>query len=302
MILAAPCRFSKATSDAFKNWCRARGVQECYLWGRPEIEDALYQPKNDHLLFAYFGFSLQMRRRQQASSLKRVISLKRTLNRLFPQDTSFGKPAVLRDPQDDRYPFVESARFEDDKPLWLPTLIMGVGRLGLRVALRRYLAYYSYDDGTWDAATKINQAIPIHRDNPWYDLQFPPEDRETHDGLIQDWWSLRDVNQYHLMFVGHIPYDDIIAIDDIGDDHLRSPTVFMTFNESKPPFDKRWDLYFHPSSSFSSNIEFHKEGHIRVFPDRFRDLEWERGWFQRNEIPYATTLAEVRRNTQGVSK
>ena len=31
---------------------------EFYLWGAGELEDMLYQPKNDHILFAFFGISL----------------------------------------------------------------------------------------------------------------------------------------------------------------------------------------------------------------------------------------------------
>lgn len=37
------------------------GVREPYLCGKAEIEDLLFQPKNDHLLFTYFRFSLAIR-------------------------------------------------------------------------------------------------------------------------------------------------------------------------------------------------------------------------------------------------
>ena len=62
LIFAAACNFSKKSIDSFRAWCLAKGVQEAYLWGHATIEDFLYQPKNDHLLFAYFGISLQIRR------------------------------------------------------------------------------------------------------------------------------------------------------------------------------------------------------------------------------------------------
>src|SRR5690348_1759210 len=51
-ILAAPAHFSKTAHDKFREELRNRGVMEFYLWGAGELEDMLYQPKNDHILFA----------------------------------------------------------------------------------------------------------------------------------------------------------------------------------------------------------------------------------------------------------
>jgi hypothetical protein len=54
-IFAAACDFSKSARDLFRDRTRALGVAEALLWGKAEVEDMLVQPKNDHLLFAYFG-------------------------------------------------------------------------------------------------------------------------------------------------------------------------------------------------------------------------------------------------------
>lgn len=59
VVLAAPCEFSKTARDVFNEELSRRGVREFFLWGKADIEDLLYQPKNDHLLHAYFGISLQ---------------------------------------------------------------------------------------------------------------------------------------------------------------------------------------------------------------------------------------------------
>jgi hypothetical protein len=59
VILAAPCDFSKKARDVFSDQLGRRGVREFYLWGKADIEDLLYRPENDHLLYAYFGISLQ---------------------------------------------------------------------------------------------------------------------------------------------------------------------------------------------------------------------------------------------------
>lgn len=290
IVIAAPTKFSKSTSDQFKAWCRERGVQECYLWGRPEIEDALYQPKNDHLLFAYFGISLQVRKRQQTSTLKRTIALKRTLQKHFPKAGLFGKPGLLRDPSDDRYPDASGERFESDKPLWLPTFILGLNHMGLAVASKRFLSYYDYESGTWDFASRINQAIPFEGDNPWYAQQMPTSDQELDAELTEVWRKLPGGRRHHLVFVGFIPYEEILAVDDVGDESLRVPTLFANFRDGVPPFRKQFQLSFLPADGWSGATPFHTTGHVRVFEDRFRDVAWERGWFERNGIEYSTEL------------
>lgn len=70
MIFAAPCHFSKKARDRFISTIREHGVQEFQLWGRAELEDLLLQPKNDHLLFAYFQTSLRVQRRSAKSLIR----------------------------------------------------------------------------------------------------------------------------------------------------------------------------------------------------------------------------------------
>ena len=79
LIFAAACGFSKKTHDVFNEKCRALGIQEFYLRGKGAIEDLLYQPRNDHLLFAYFGFLLTIQRRTLQATLRRDIATKKRL-------------------------------------------------------------------------------------------------------------------------------------------------------------------------------------------------------------------------------
>lgn len=58
VLLVAPCDFSKRARDLFRNELQKRSVREFYLWGKADLEDLLYQRKNDHLLYSYFGISL----------------------------------------------------------------------------------------------------------------------------------------------------------------------------------------------------------------------------------------------------
>ncbi|MES1200364.1 MAG: restriction endonuclease [Pseudomonadota bacterium] len=81
VIFAAACDFSKTARDKYREKVRALGFAEAYLWGKAEIEDALFQPKNDHLLFAYFGISLQARRRSLRSDVRARLAAKRKVKR-----------------------------------------------------------------------------------------------------------------------------------------------------------------------------------------------------------------------------
>jgi hypothetical protein len=61
LVFTAACDFSKKARDDFAKKCREMNLEEWHLWGKAELEDRLFRPENDHLLFAYFGFSLTIR-------------------------------------------------------------------------------------------------------------------------------------------------------------------------------------------------------------------------------------------------
>jgi hypothetical protein len=90
------------------------------------------------------------------------------------------------------------------------------------------------------------------------------------------------------LWIGNVSYDDIIEIDDVRDDFLQVPTIFVHFKNGNPPFSDRFRLAFYPRSSIARKIDFRPEGHVRVFADKFRDLDWERPWFEKHNVPYST--------------
>ena len=56
LIVAAACDVSEKAITAFHDERIKRGVSEGHLWTRAHLEDMLFRPENDLLLFAYFGF------------------------------------------------------------------------------------------------------------------------------------------------------------------------------------------------------------------------------------------------------
>ena len=285
------CNFSKKSIDAFHDWCSTKGIQEFHLWGHAAIEDFLYQPKNDHLLFAYFGLSHSIGHQKVSSSIRRVVSLKRKLKTLLPEAFP-GTQIVLRDVTDDRYPDTQGQGLLAGGFLWLPCYAKGIAQQGLRVLIRQHWAYYDYKRDVWDFASGINLAIPEPRKNPWYDAQVD-EDCEIRskreNDLSQFWSKLPTLGQQRVSLFAHIDYDDIIEIDDVGDDLLEGvPTIFVNFGNYEPPFSDRCQIAYHAIDDYTSEVPFRGTGHVRLFPDRFRDVEWEHNWFRKNNFRYAT--------------
>lgn len=103
IVFAAACDFSKKARDAAFAWCRRNGIGEAHLWGKGELEDQLFQPKNDHLLFAYFGVSLTIRRRSQATQLRAQLATKRRLAKAISMSSA---DVLLRDPAAANYPYI----------------------------------------------------------------------------------------------------------------------------------------------------------------------------------------------------
>jgi hypothetical protein len=107
IIVAAACDVSARTVAAFRDEAFERNVREAYLWTKAQLEDMLFRPAWDHLLFAYFGISLGTRRRSQLQQVRSRIALKRKLLRALEWESiedGDPKPVLIRDILDDAYP------------------------------------------------------------------------------------------------------------------------------------------------------------------------------------------------------
>lgn len=280
LLFVASCDFSKATRDACREWCRERGLQEVHVWGRAEIEDQLYQPKNDHLLFAYFGFSLQVRRRSAATALRRVTTLKRKIKRVFPNDGRWGTPVLLRDPSDDRYPWTDGrplARGLDGQGfLWRLAHARGVGVQGLQVLHRCFHGYYHHGTGHWDIASAVDRSRPSDdSDDMWPLLD---EDKRLQREVIDAWMTLPQGNQGFFHIILELPYSDILEIDEVGDSVCKAPAVFTTFVAGKAPLTDEWAEAYFQTTGCGGKQQVNYHDRVRLFPDHFRSIAWETAW------------------------
>lgn len=240
IIVAAPADFSKKSRDAFRLWCSENGISECYLWGKAEIEGSLFQPKNDHLLFAYFGLSLTIRRRSLQTQLRAQTTIKRKLKRAIEKNTGV---VLIRDVEDEAYPYMPSDLDEPaasgDDPL-LRWWVCGGACLthrGLEVIGRKYFAFIDTDEEHWDAANVFDDALLSGQQDPWKGRVHAHEDRQK----IYEFWTSLEGGAAWLTVWGIIPFDHIVEVDDVGDEVTEHPHVYVkTPKGERIPF---WDTY-----------------------------------------------------------
>jgi hypothetical protein len=264
IIFAACADFSKRARDGFRSWCIEHGLREFFLWGKAELEDALFQSKNDRLLFAYFGLSLTIRRRSEQARLRSQTTIKRKLKRSIE-----GKFAILiRDVVDSNYPYTEGR--ENTFAWWVfasPRLTFR----GLECKNRRYFAYIDDDLTHWDYANAFNDAQLGQHADPWRGHLSDDYPAESRMELVQFWDALPPRNKAWLTVWGVIPFDAILEVDEIGDDLTTHPHIYVTADTAASrPFEFDYPLLSFADSWAGAEADPARETRIQKFPAKFR--------------------------------
>jgi Restriction endonuclease len=261
-ILAAPTHFSKATHDKFREELRKRGVMEFYLWGAGELEDMLYQPKNDHILFGFFGISLVARRRSKTTAIRSSVTAKNKLLRILGEDPS-SRSVLLRDINDEHYPYKSEYVDFEQRPRWKMFDAVEFHPLGLIVQVWERYAYFDKKKGEWDYTEAVDLAVPV--DSPDRDRR----DRKDEDKrlAVQGFWEqLPRASRVTLNTYGLVKFNSMDFIDEKGDSAHRCPHIFVDFQGERGPFSgfsKRLKVNKH----YQEDIDGLKR--VNVFPKKF---------------------------------
>ncbi|SEJ62090.1 hypothetical protein [Paraburkholderia diazotrophica] len=225
IIFTAACDFSKAARDLFRDRCIQMGLQEWHIWGKGEVEDRLFRPENDGLLFAYFGVSLTIRRRSQRADLRSKLAMKRKANRLLgPKEHG---SVLLRSPDALQYPYSAEIHNFERLPPWYVRRYVGLSHDGLKFSLHRHFAFLSDDGKSWDAMLCCHDATRLH-DDPW-----TPEVNSPHVKRAEAWriWNeLPEQNKAWLDIEGIVPFDTVLDIDELGDECFSAPHAYVPFD------------------------------------------------------------------------
>lgn len=231
-ILASSSNFSKKSRDIFKLTLNELGVKEFYIYGKAEIEDLLFQPKYDHLLFAYFGISLQKRKRSLKSNLMARLTTKRKLTKVIggigaiDYQTVFIKPSEQFD-----YP-----KIHDDKNLvwrFYETAVYQPGDC-ISVYAKKYLAYVNWETGEWDMIENLDLALRRYP-NIWsLDEKFYDKYDRHHSEAYEKWNLVQPNNQAFHIELKAIHFDRIVLVDEIGDAYHQPPHIVVDYINGSP--------------------------------------------------------------------
>jgi len=230
-ILAASANFSKNSHDVFREELREKGVREFTIWGKAALEDLLYQPRNDRLLFAFFGLSLVTRRRSKTTQVRSAITIKNRLYKLLggPERT-LHSDVLLRDINADDYPFESNYPDFSENPRWKKRVAVGHHPQGLEVHCGKFHAFVDRIKKQWDYTELSNM---IDR----------PEDQEE----FREWSESNSLVSQLLVgeprsrigvfdVFGLLAYDDILLLDPEGDAEFNMPHIFMEWSDRQSPY------------------------------------------------------------------
>lgn len=231
-ILAASANFSKESYDIFRKELRGKGVMEFYLWGKAELEDMLHLPKNDRILFTFFGISLVSKRRSRTTEIRSAVGIKNKLFRTVGAGDHFSQSILVRDLKDVNYPYKDFYKDFNDKPRWKEYIAFSHHALGLLCHGQEYFAYIDTEKKEWHFTKEIN-LIHLQREHDEDKRKQAFGKRE----LVVDFWDfLPRKNKGNFIVDYLIKYSDIALVDDKGDIYYNFPHLYIDFMGDMGPF------------------------------------------------------------------
>lgn len=274
LIFVASCHFSKKSRDIFYTTIRNSKIQEAHLWDKSKLEDMLFQPKNDHLLFAYFGISILVRQKSLKSQIRNKLIIKRKLIRFLGElcANHYHEEILIRDIQDTHYPYSGNIKDFKTNPKWKQFYFLGHSHNGINILFRDYYAYLADDGEKWDYIDMVDKAIPD--ENPWLN-KYSDEKIALKDEIWKFWYEIPEKNRAWLKVIKVIPYEKIVEIDEHGDTilsqfHRKVPHIYVIYERDKIPFAQvRAELSIAGSNTYIVNPDL--KNRINYFPDKYKE-------------------------------
>jgi hypothetical protein len=267
-ILAAPVNFSKTSYDTFRTELVAKGVMEFYLWGKAELESMLQLPKNDRVLFTFFGISLVSRRRSRLAEIRGKVNAKNKLLRTFKSEAGHW-PVLLRDANDEHYPFED--RYPDfaKTPRWKKYEARRIHPHGLVVRDSQWYAYIDIDNKEFDYTDKFSLIPQQYRfdDDDW---EARKNETELSNAVEHFWDHFPNRCKAEFCRNGLVKFEDMLVIDDKGIGPDQCPHIFVEFKGSAGPFTDSSE-FFEVRRGYSDPERIWPQDfkRIKVFPETF---------------------------------
>jgi hypothetical protein len=266
-ILAVASDVSRKARDVFREEMVARGIEQFAIWARGELEDRLFQPENDHLLFAYFNLSLRARRRSAVTTIRSEIAIKKQLQKLL-DDRSNGGFVLLRDPEDGRYPDDPAAGEPPARWLLCRLLHLRAPSRAIFVVHER-LAALTEDHEGWDAIDTSDvlpgqAAAQLRGKNAWRADDGDGDDGERAVAFWREY--VEEGQRAHLIEYRRVHLRRVLAIDWQGDGFYPIPHVFVASLPNGDLFEPGAGHYLDLLSRHAGALSAHPEDRVSIFP------------------------------------
>lgn len=243
LIIAVACNVSADTMAVLRTETNDRGVAEAHLWTSAHLEDILFLPENDHLLFAYFGISLQVRARTRLARQRAIITVKRKLLQAFGNkdlNQIRFEDVLIRDIEDTDYADQKVARLHagDLVAPWHPAVVKALGPRSVMVE-RFYYDGIVKPDGTWEINESTRSWRPGQNWDYWEDVA--PGHRAL-GGFVGSTEDDSDGKTIHETWL--LPYDNILEVDAIGDVFLSGPHLLCRFVGPNGPYREERQYFY----------------------------------------------------------
>lgn len=271
-ILAAATNFSKKAYDTFRDELTKLGVLEFYIWGNASLETELHQPKNDRILFTFFGISNVRRRRSRTTEIRSEVTNKNRVMRVLGETPSHSW-ILARDSKDRHYPYKSKYSDFDQRPRWKGFEIVELHPRGLIVAMKQCYAFFDDSNMVYDVAEP-----PLLFRNPYDRMDETERERGQREklDLVRDYWE-RQPQKSQAMFHlnGIIRFEDMLVIDDKGDSWNEVPHIFVDFVDGSPVSGSIAFL-----EKGQQHIELDKFARKAVFPKLFPEPSFGRIFYE----------------------
>jgi hypothetical protein len=266
-ILAVASDVSRKARDVFREEMVARGIEQFAIWARGELEDRLFQPENDHLLFAYFNLSLRARRRSAVTTIRSEIAIKKQLQKLL-DDRANGGLVLLRDPEDGRYPDDPAAG--EPRARWLLCRLLNLLTPSRAIfVVHERLAALTEDHEGWDAIDTSDvlprqAASQLKGKNAWR----ADDDGDSDDEQAVAFWReyVEEGQRAHLIEYRRVHLRRLLAIDWQGDGFFPIPHVFVASLPDGDLFEPGAGHYLDLLSRHAGALPAHPEDRVSIFP------------------------------------
>ncbi len=277
LVVAAACDVSARTIAAFREEAIARGATEFHLWTKAHLEDRLFLPEHDHLLFAYFGISLSMRRRSRLQDVRSHIALKRKLLRALKVESMnqlIHQAVVIRDIEDESYPHTGDVPNFDELlfPPWHRVQVQQFHPYGLLVVGFKSTGWLK-PDGRWD--------VLEHRDDIRRRKIDPTTDWPAEWAAIEALVPKEELVDIRRIWM--LEFSQILEVDPLGelafeDNYQMEPHLFCRFSGDAGPYGVSqgatdvWELWTAKpwASIYAEASEIDTAKRTKLFPDEMR--------------------------------